>query len=209
MKTVVGMATFKGREQAVEMAINSLRDQVDEIILYDNEVNPNLYDNGKFYGLTLQTEPCYYFTCDDDLNYPPNYITNLKDKIDSLGGIVSHHGRKLKGLDRSYYRGHESFRCLDNNNFEGLIDVCGTGVTGFRTDYFNPVGLHYSKDVKMSDLIFSLEARKQKKNIFVLKHKAGWIKHLPIDHSKSIHTTEHKNEQRQIEIANEIWNMKQ
>jgi len=121
MKTVVGMATFKGREKAVDTAINSLSNQVDEIILYDNEVNPDLTDNGKFYGLSLQKEPCYYFTCDDDLFYPSNYVETMIESIERLGGIVTHHGRKLKGLYLSYYRGHENFRCLDNNNHETRI----------------------------------------------------------------------------------------
>ena len=208
MKIVVGMATFEGRELAVQKAIESLSNQVDEIVLYDNAVNPNLYDNGKFYGLTIHKEPCYYFTCDDDLLYPPDFVKNMIEAIERVGTIVTHHGRKLRALDVSYYRGHESFRCLDTNRFEGLIDVCGSGVTAFRTDYFNPIGLHASKDVKMSDIIFSLEAAKQGKQITVLKHSEGWIKHLPIDHSKSIHTTENKRESRQIELANEIHTTK-
>ena len=72
MRKIVGIATFKGREKALQKAIESLQYQCDEIIIYDNEVNPNLTDNGKFYGLTLQDKPCYFFTCDDDLQYPPN-----------------------------------------------------------------------------------------------------------------------------------------
>jgi hypothetical protein len=81
MKIVVGMATFAGREKAVERAMQSLVNQVDEIILYDNEVNPNLYDNGKFYGLKLQRKPCYYFTADDDLIYPSNFVQTMIDAI--------------------------------------------------------------------------------------------------------------------------------
>ena len=208
MKIVVGMSTFAGREKAVERAMQSLVNQVDEIILYDNEVNPNLYDNGKVYGLKLQRKPCYYFTCDDDLIYPPNYVSGMITAIEKHKTIVTHHGRILKALDVSYYRGHKSFRCLDYNNFECLIDVPGTGVTAFRTDYFNPKDLYKAKDVKMSDIIFGLEAKKQGKKITVLKHSSNWIKQIPIDNSKSIHTMEYMKEQRQIELANEIIRLK-
>jgi hypothetical protein len=208
LKIVVGMATFAGREKAVERAMNSLVNQVDEIILYDNEKNPNLYDNGKFYGLKLQRKPCYYFTADDDLIYPSNFVQTMIEAIEKHKTIVTHHGRKLQTLDVSYYRGHKSFRCLDYNNFECLIDVPGTGVTAFRTDYFNPKELYKAKDVKMSDIIFGLEAKKQGKKITVLKHSSNWIKQIPIDHSKSIHTMEHTKEQRQIELANEIIRLK-
>ena len=84
LKKIVGMATMKGREKSVERAINSLAGQVDEIILYDNAVNPDLTDNGKFYALDKIKEPCYFFTCDDDLEYHPNYISRMITAIDKL-----------------------------------------------------------------------------------------------------------------------------
>jgi hypothetical protein len=208
IKIVVGMATFAGREQAVERAINSLINQVDEIVLYDNEVNPNLYDNGKFYGLKLQRKPCYYFTCDDDLIYPPNYVQTMIVAIEKHKTIVTHHGRIVDSLDVSYYRSHKTFRCLNYNTVECLIDVPGTGVTAFRTDYFNPKQLYKAKDVKMSDIVFGLEAKKQGKKITILRHPSNWIRQIQIDNSKSIHTTEYKREQRQIELTNKIIRLK-
>jgi len=208
MKIVASLATFKGREKSLDIAVKSLAKQVDEIIIYDNEQNPNIYDNGKFYGLLYQKEPCYFFTCDDDLHYPPNYVERTLKAIEKHKCIISHHGRILQGLDLSYYRGHKNVRCLDVNYFDGRIDVAGTGVTAFDTRYFNPIGLHASEDVKMSDIVFSLEAVKHGKKIFTVQHESGWIKQLEIDHSKSIHGTEHKRESRQIELANEIYNLR-
>ena len=208
MKIVVGMATFKGREQAVEIAINSLSSQVDEIILYDNEVNPDIADNGKFYGLTMQKEPCYYFTCDDDLIYPPDYISKMIEAIERHGCIITHHGRILQGLDLSYYKGHKAIRCLKNSSYTGVVDIPGTGVTGFRTDYFNPNRLHLSKDKKMSDCIFALEASKQQKKIMSIPHSKDWIKQIPIDNDTSICRTMVENETRQIQLSNIIYNAK-
>ena len=208
MKIVASLATFKGREKCLDIAVKSLAKQVDEIIVYDNEQNPNLYDNGKFYGLTYQKDPCYFFTCDDDLFYPPNYVERTLKAIEKHKCIISHHGRILLGRDFSYYRGHKNVRCLDVNYYEGRIDVAGTGVTAFDTRYFNPIGLHTAEDVKMSDIVFSLEAIKQGRDIFTVQHEAKWIKQLDIDHSKSIHGTEHRRESRQIELANEIYNLR-
>lgn len=207
LKVIVGIATFKGREKSLEKVIESLKYQCDKIIIYDNEVNEDLTDNGKFYGLTQIKEPCYYFTCDDDLHYPVDYVAQMIRAIERTGTIVTHHGRILQGCDKSYYREHKAIRCLGMNQVETIIDVPGTGVTAFRTDYFNPIGLHKSKDKRMSDLVFALEAKNQGKQITVLKHSQGWIKQLPIDNATSIHTTEHKSEQRQIQIANEIWKL--
>lgn len=203
------MATFEGREDSFRKAYDSLRGQVDIIHVYDNSKMPtNLYDNGKFAYIVDVSMPHYFFTVDDDLLYPSNYIDTMIEGIEKHKSIVTHHGRILTGLNKSYYRGHKTFRCLGNNKFEGEIDVAGTGVTGFRTDYFNPTELHKSDNVKMSDIIFSLEAAKQKKKITILPHERGWIKQLRIDHSKSIHGTEKFNEKRQIELANEIYKLK-
>lgn len=206
MKVIVGMATFKGREKSCDKALKSLSSQVDTIYLYDNERNEDLTDNGKFYGLELIDEPCIYLTCDDDLLYPPNYVEVMVEAIEKHNCIVSHHGRILSGLDVDYYSGHKSFRCLDEVRAWLRLDVCGTGVTGFKTDYFNPK-LWDAEDKRMSDLVFSLEAIKQGKTITLLPHVKGWIKPLDIDHSKSIAVTQRRNT-RQIEIANEIYNLR-
>jgi hypothetical protein len=206
MKTVIGIATFKGREPYLAKALESLQGQADHIHVWDNNVEPvDLTDNGKFYFLKLYKEPVYYFSCDDDIIYPPTYISDMVAKIEQHGCIVTHHGRKLLGLNRSYYRGHEVFRCLEANHYEGQIHVAGTGVTGFRTDYINPTDIWKCKDQKMSDLVFSIEAAKQRKKIVVLQHDRGYLKYLNVPPSQTIHGTESNREQRQIEIANDIW----
>ena len=208
MRVIVGMATFKGRENSVKEAVNSLSGQVDEIILYDNELNPNLTDNGKFYGLNILKEDCYYLSCDDDLIYPHDYAQTMIEAIERTKGIVTHHGRILLGERDSYYRGgHKTFRCLDYNGSECQIDVAGTGVSGWRTDYFDCKELAFEKYQKMSDIIFSREAAIQGKKITVLKHKQGWIKHTDIDLSKTIHATESRREETQTKLANEIWRL--
>lgn len=207
MRIVVGIATFKGREKALKSAIKSLQGQVDEIIIYDNEVNPNKADNGKFYGLSQIKEHCYFLTCDDDLIYPPNYVGNMISSIDYYGCIVTHHGRVLTGVNRSYYTGHNAYSCLRTVGRDMPIDVCGTGVTGFRTDYFLPKNIHNAKDLKMSDLVFSLEAWKQGKEMKILSHNYGWIKQYPINLEESIYNTE-LNNTRQNELANEIHGYK-
>lgn len=207
MKSYAGMATFEGREESLKIAIDSLASQVDGIFLYDNSEGVDLTDNGKFWGLTQINEPCYYFPCDDDLEYPPNYIESMKTQIDRHNCIVSHHGRKLTGTNKSYYRGHQSIDFKRTNLTIKQIHVPGTAVTGFKTDYFNPIGLHEATDKKMSDLVFALESAKQGKKIIVLPHQRGWIKQIPINHLKSIKSTSMRNETRQIQLANEIFSI--
>ena len=210
LAVVIGIATFgTDREESLKHVIWSLKDQCDKIIVYNNDINPDIADNGKFFGLTNLNEPVFYISCDDDLIVTDTYVQDIVEAIERLNTIVSFHGRQLQGLDRNYYYGHKSFRCLGEVNEEVILDVCGTGVTGWSTEYFNPLNLIYSKDLKMSDLIFSLEAAKQGKTITLLKHKVGYIKQDDIDLTKTIAGTEcRKPNKRQMEIANEIYKIK-
>jgi hypothetical protein len=207
MKIIVGMATTNKRARFAETAVESLVHQADEIHVYNNSKEAHDYtDNAKFHALTLFNEPVYYFSCDDDILYPSDYVITMVEAIERTGTIVTHHGRELLGLDRNYYRGHKGFRCLDENNTEQIIDVAGTGVTAFRTDYFNPTEIYKATDKRMSDLVFSLEAAQQSKQITILKHTKNWLKDLRVPQGLSIHFMERKNT-RQNELANEIYNV--
>jgi len=216
MKVTANIATYPPRFATLQKVIDSLVDQVDEVRVYCNEIddlsflqaylnkdynkknkiilicgwvsNFNLTDNGKFYFLDNLTEPEYYLTCDDDIIYPPNYVETIKKAIDHYGCIVGFHGRQLLGTGLDYYKDHKSFHFLGSVTNDEVIDVVGTGVCGFRTDYFHPKELAHSAEKRMSDLIFSLEASKQKKQIGIIKHDAGWLK--MINNKETIHSTE-------------------
>ena len=209
MRIVVGIATTGLRKESLKKTIESLEHQVDDIWVYDNSIeDEDLTDNGKFFFLHGYSEPIYYFSCDDDIIYPPDYVSKTIEAIEEHKCIVSYHGRILRGLDRSYYRGHSSFACLHNYPQTVQIDVAGTGVTAFRTDYFNPTEIYKSEYKRMSDLVFSLEAAKQGKKIMHIGHQAKWINYTPQPTGTTIYETENKNESQQIELANKIWLIK-
>lgn len=233
MKVSANIATYKPRIEngSLERAIDSLMGQVDEVRVFFNDLpsdkildklipktpsdrnkyvyrsNLNLTDNGKFYFLDHITEPEIYLTCDDDLIYPPDYVKRMVEAIEHYKCIVSFHGRQLLGTGIDYYTGHKSFHCLHGVIHDEMVDVVGTGVCGFDTRYFHPKGLAFSPDQKMSDLIFSLEAAKQGKQMGVLSHAPKWITH--IDNKETIHSTESiKGTPRQNKIANEIFELR-
>jgi len=211
MRIVVGMATTAERRGYAEKAIESLVNQVDHIHLYNNGAElEDLTDNGKFFGLTYEDEPCYYFSCDDDLIYPSDYVEKTIEAIEKHNCIITHHGRILRGENKPYYTGHIAFGCLGNskNILPGVIriDVAGTGVTAFKTSFFNPVDIWASEDKRMSDLVFSLEAAKQGKEIKIVPPVKGWIKQIDIPKELTIYHME-KDNKRQMEIANEIFRL--
>ena len=224
MRKIVSIATHHGREISLIETVKSLRNQVDVIYVTANDslsyskavenkdidivtLTPyNLADNAKFYPLRTITEDCYFFTIDDDLAYAPDYISNMVDSIEKHECIITHHGRKLKATGLTYYMGHYTYKCLIENNFEFELDVCGTGVTGFKTSYFKPM-IWDSKDLLMSDLIFSLEAAKAGKRIILITHKEGHIKQI-IDDAGIFGNLIRKATPRQNEMADEIINLK-
>ena len=189
------MATMAGREQNALAAVESLKDQCDQVRVYDNsKEKTDLTDNGKFSFLKDYSEPVYYLSCDDDFIYPSDYVEKTVSKINQYGCIVTYHGRTLMGKKLNYYRGHKAHRWSADTEGDFEIDVAGTGVTGFNTSYFNPVELYLSDHKRMSDVIFSLEAAKQGKKIMFIGHKKDWFvpqKGIPL--SKTIHSTQSKN----------------
>lgn len=209
MRIIAGIATFNERSQQLKRAVDSLIGQVDEIHVYDNSVEPvDLTDNGKFFPLTHLNEPVYFLSCDDDIVYPPDYATTMVEAIDRTGGIVTHHGRLLTGKGKDYYRGHITFRFNQVVGVEKQIDVAGTGVSGFRTDVFNPVSIVDDPRHRMTDLLLSLEAAKQNIPITVLKHRSGWLQSIDVPKHLTCFGMEFGKNEVQNSIADEIYDLR-
>lgn len=212
MKIVVGVATFNEREPYFLRAVDSIENQTvkpDEVIVYHNGLEEvDKTDNGKFYGLSLLDEPVYYFSIDDDIIYPNWYIEETIKKIEEHKAIVTYHGRKLLGTGLNYYKGHQGYRVLGDVDYEGDIDIAGTGCTAFRTDYFNPTEIHNSNFMRMSDCVFSLEAAKQGKRIVMLPHKKGDFKDLHAPVESSCWGREHRGAVKQMQHADLIYKLK-
>lgn len=200
LKVIVGIATTGDRPEQLSKTVESLKNQA-EVKVYNNSWNDDLTDFGKFYF----TEPnCYYFSCDDDIIYPPDYIETTIKWIEELKCIVSWHGRKLYPNATKYY-GYphtEEIRYFQETTEVKELNVPGTGVTAFRTDYFNPE-IWNSKYKRCSDLVFGLEACKQNKKILSPPKKHLWI--AGQDVKSSIFKTESTGTQEvQIKLMKEL-----
>lgn len=208
MKIIANIATTGDRSEHLKRAVDSLIKQVDRINIYDNSKMPDLADNGKFYFLQFQEKPVYYLTCDDKIRYPSDYAQRLVDAIEKHQCIVTYHGRKLVRNQRSFYKGnHKEYHFLGDVHQPAIVDVPGTGVMGFRTDYFNPENLWSSPDKRMVDLLFGLEAKKEKKKIICDVHSRIWLKSVYLRNSISVKMTKPgANESRQVELMKIILN---
>lgn len=229
MKTTFNIATYPPRFKTLKQVIDSVAGQVDLVRVFANETKKapnlprgrwgnvvvitgdgpdwNLFDNGKFYALDSITEPEYYFTGDDDLIYPDGYVEKGKKDIITYGCIITYHGRIIETAGVNYYYGHKTFRCLEAQSDNIIVDVAGSGVTCFDTRYFHPKGLAHDPRVRMSDLVFSEEAKRQSKRIGCCARPSGWLQH--IENNQTIHATESQSGNHvQNIIADNIFKMK-
>ena len=229
MITSFNIATQPHRVETLKRTVESIYNQVDVIRVYLNGFdkipnidNPDskivyaqgkdLTDNGKFYFLNYQARKGeYYFSADDDLIYPPDYVTKTIDFIDRYECIATYHGRILQGKGKHYYRDHDAYLCLDGVTFEDTeaikVDVCGTGVTAFNTNYFHPKDIHLATVQKMSDLVFSLEAASQGKTIGLFEHNKNWIKDANPDDGGVFKYWQGKLHTDQNRLADEIYKL--
>jgi hypothetical protein len=206
MRTIANIATFAGREKFLERTLGSIVGQFDEINIWDNEVEAvNMTDRGKFAFLPkYQGEAVYYFTLDDDIIYPADYVARTIFHIEQTQAIITYHGRQLLGQGRNYYRGHKSYHCTAANEAYLKMDVPGTGVTAFRTDLFCPLAIIESKEERVSDLLFAIEAAKAGRPILLGIKPAGWVVIQPVPFTETIYGQEVMKCERQGRLADEV-----
>ena len=208
MICVANIATHAGREVTIERTLASIIHQFDEINIYDNEVEDiNLTDRGKFAFIDKYDEPVYYFTLDDDIIYPADYVDRTVYQIERQGGIITYHGRQLLGEGRNYYRGHKSYHLKQGNDTYVQIDVPGTGVTAWRTDYFKP-RIEEMKQDKMVDLLFGLQAARLRKHIHLGLKPQDWLIIQPLPFERTIYGQEVMKCEKQNKIADSICRLR-
>lgn len=195
-RVICGVATIESRLSALPDMVGSILAQIDKLIVYQNgykkitnflnhekievisslDTGSDMGDAGKFYKIG-RYDNCYYFSLDDDLIYPPNYVDNLIKGLNYYNNevILSYHGRTLRSDACCYYKDYqEYFRCLGSLDNDRFVHFGGTGVMGFHTSVFK-VRYEMLKKANMADIWIGLIARKQNIPIVVRQHAKGWI----------------------------------
>lgn len=214
------LATFHKREHTLYEVLGYLTNQtmpLDVIRIYANDFEPNINhpnvevytkgeditDRGKFFFHEPNDE--VYLSVDDDLKYPPDYVEVTLDYLEQYEGIVTYHGRKLKGVGRHFYSGHETHHFKFQTGVTTRVDVPGTGCSAFYSEDFTPNVLEYEHD-KMVDVLIGLEAAKQNVPITCIKHKSNWIDNIVTD--TAIYSEMRNDCAIQSRLADEICKIK-
>jgi len=205
------IATQPNREKQLGRTVKSLYNQVDKINIWLNDyvkipdwcldskirtrMSLNVGDQGKF----MFNEKGYYFSCDDDLVYPPDYVEALKAKI--KGNIVTIHGKNFLPPIESYYHGaYDKIRCDNLLEQDKQVQIPGTGVMAFHTDTisFDP------KDFKrknMADIWVGIKAKRLGIPIICIAHPQNWVRLQETE--SSIWHEHHEKDQYQTKLIND------
>lgn len=201
-KIIIGVATLPSRKEFFEnKCLPSLVRQKEgpEVIIYhDLQGEPpeegyservtrlygsshNWGDIGKFGGFQYGEEDFYYFTCDDDLIYPPDYCERMIEWIDFFEkkAVVSLHGSYLSELPiKSYYRNRKTIPCLGDEDDLVRVIFPGTGCAAFHSSTVRPL----MKDFKvpnMADIWFGLILQREEVPAIVLPHSGDYLTYNP------------------------------
>jgi len=197
------IATYPGRADALPHTINSLINQVDYLFIYLNEYNqvPDFIEKHpqrKRIVVIVDEEGSrraeaklhwanringYYFTCDDDIIYPSDYVEATVKALDNINrkGVVGYHGivfnssvASFKGDRKEFYRFSESLEEVK------VVNLLGTGVCAFHTDLL--VGVDTTLLAKFPyavDPAFAVICKANNIPMYCLEHKENWLESSP------------------------------
>lgn len=201
----IGIASIEIRRTALSRVIDCLYDQADEILVYLNDYSEvpkflnrekikvvhqkgDVGDRGKFYD--IDDFKGYFFSCDDDIEYPPYYVQHCIDAIEKYGrkAVVGWHGSLLKTPFVDYYSSESRrvFSFRSGRPEDIAVHILGTGCSSFHTETIN---VRYADFLtpNMADVYFALLGQKQGVPFIVIKHDPAEALPLDIPDDKPIH----------------------
>lgn len=193
----IGVASMPSRVEGLKHVVDRLIGQADELCVHLNgysevpgflagdsrlqvHTGEDLGDRAKF--LSLESFAGYYFTVDDDIDYPKFYVDFCIDGIEKYDrkAVVGWHGAILSPNFSDYYDGDSrqvlSYRT--HRRDDTFVHILGTGCAAFHTDTID-VSRGDFRVANMADVFFALEGQRQEVPFVVLAHRKGWA--LPLD----------------------------
>lgn len=222
---VASMAAMPERIKSFQLTIDSIINQVDVLNVYlnnwdvvpdflsDKKINifrsqesGDLGDAGKFYPLKFFDG--YFFTLDDDLVYPLNYVSTMIEKINQYNrkSFICVHGNKLPDYPlKSYYYDKKGVHFTKELIADLVVDVPGTGTLAFHSSLYS-VCMNDFKKANMSDIWLYAVAKEEKIPVVSIERKKYWLySSIQGEDTKSIYSRFKDND---IDITNLVNSIK-
>lgn len=237
-KVFVGIASIPQRVNCLEQTINSLIDQVDGLGVFldkydyvpkflkgnnkvtykmSSDFSREIGDAGKFYW--VDDFDGYYFTCDDDLIYPKDFVERIVKRIKFYNYpiVVGWHGSLILEPFANYYDkdSRRVFSFGGPRPYDTPIHILGTGCMGFHTKHIK-VSFKDFKTPNMADIYFAVLGQDQKVPFVVIEHKRGEIYESDASQefsiyqhsSKGIEGSKHNTKEEQNKVVSTVnWNV--
>lgn len=216
----LGIASIPDRVHSLEKVLDSLTGQVDQMNICLNGYKSiphflNKYRNAwwmltdnskgdamKFYSADTVID--YYISWDDDIVSTPNLIAYLVNKCKEHDCPTSLHGKRFAYPCVSAFKPTQTFHCRKEVKGDYLVDMIGTGCLCYNTAQL-VISMKDFTLPNMSDLYFSLEAKKQGVPLMVVAHPTDAIQYL--EQSWTIWAN-HPRSQESTRLINEIMKPK-
>lgn len=213
LRVFAGMATIPERVDALEIVVASLLPQVDRLGVYLNgwdEVPPflkhekivvarsqdngDMGDAGKFFW--VDGHEGVYFTCDDDIRYPSDYVARTLAKLRQYGfqAVVGWHGSVIKAPFHDYYNSEcrRVFSFESGRPWDTPVHLLGTGCLAFHVSTIKVRHADF-KEANMADVFFALLAQKQRVPLIVVEHAKGDLTAIESAQQSSINGDSRRN----------------
>ncbi len=194
---VAGIASIPSRAHALKIALTSIWGQVDcvEVVLNGYDVIPQwLYadrisvttsrdigdhaDNAKFFGMQRYQDGVY-FAIDDDIQYPPDYVSRMLECMDRFpeNVAVGVHGAFVPATQVSFMH-RRVFRFWEALTFDTPTSYVGTGTIALPRVAIPSSPLQLFTDTGMSDLFVAAHLKEQGVPVVCIKRPANWLKKI-------------------------------
>ena len=199
---IAQIATQPPRELTLSIAVQSLRPQVDRI----NIMHDARSDGMKFYGLDLCGPDDIIFVCDDDIEYPPDFVRTMISYL-KPGVVVTVMGKILKPRPiQAYYQDElVCYRTFEANNKLSKVEIPGTCGMAFHRSTCPDLDETYFKSIN-SDVWMGIYCKDRGIPAYVVPHRGDWLKNLmpmlPVD-TPSVFETYQYNCQHMTDLINE------
>jgi hypothetical protein len=227
---VAFMATFPKRQKHLARAVRSLLPQVDHLFIYMNHYDTipeylvderitalpasrmeDLRDIGKFYHMP-DVPTGYFFTVDDDIEYPWNYCDTLVRKIEEYDrrAIVGVHGVIFEQpLQRFFSPNRTTFRFQRALDVDAKVNLIGTGTMAFHS---STITLEPSSHlIGMADIGVAIAAKVNRVDMIAVARPEKWLTPILVkgqkDHSLWEEFRENDDEQTEILKRHGDWGL--
>ncbi len=140
----------------------------------------------KMFAFDQMPDDSYFLTFDDDIIYPPDYCATLMSYLDKSPGTVSgFHGMRFKSFPVTHFYDRFLYQYFETVELDQLVDVIGTGCSGFYTKTLRDRGFSYTyfsqfpEHGNFNDMTFAQFIRQYQIPMMVRAHDTKWLHIFP------------------------------